>query len=282
MTEASRRLLALARTNTACYAHPNLRAVLLVGSVSRGEADGVSDIDMSCYYDVLPTAEEVEAGFEKTGGGERQMLFSDPNEGFVEQYVVQNVVCQCGHVTLESIDKVLTEVIDKFDTGDDNLTILSGIVDGVPLLGEEHIAPWKTKAAAYPQELVQAVIRQNLRFYPLWIMERMIAGRGDTLFLYQALVEAEKNLVRIALALNRRYPPHDFKRMDTLLGGLAIAPRDFSARLKTILREEPAIALNLLVSAIDETLALVDQHLPSVDTDPARKRLHSAQKGLGT
>ncbi len=53
---------------------------------------------------------------------------------------------------------------------------------------------------------------------------------------------------------------------------MAIAPPNLSSRLKGIFQEEPDIAVNHLGELIEETFALVEKHMPEVDTTNAKKR----------
>src|SRR5262249_28265266 len=62
VTEASRRRLELARKMAEIHARdPRLQAMLVAGSVARGAADDISDIDMSLYYSEMPTEAEIRA-----------------------------------------------------------------------------------------------------------------------------------------------------------------------------------------------------------------------------
>jgi hypothetical protein len=68
--------------------------------------------------------------------------------------------------------------------------------------------------------------------------------------------------------------PGYLKSMDETIGLMAIKPADLSARLKRSFRIEPGAAVEQLEALIEETLALVETHVPGVDTAPYRA--HSA------
>ena len=108
----------------------------------------------------------------------------------------------------------------------------------------------------------------------------MMAARGDLLYLMEQLVQAEKSVLGVLCALNRVYAPHEWKRMDSVLNPLPIAPSDLSTRLRQVLRTEPIAAVAELGQLIDETLDLIDTHLPTIETAPIRTRLHSTPLGL--
>jgi hypothetical protein len=90
--------------------HTGPRAILLTGSVARGDADEYSDVDLILYYDALPG----EAGRDQIrtaiGGGDRQVLGAEET-GFVEQYVVEATYCQLAHVTVERWEDELGKAV---------------------------------------------------------------------------------------------------------------------------------------------------------------------------
>lgn len=58
MNEATEKRLALARRNAIAYlATSKVKAIGVAGSVARGQANAYSDVDMSIYYDELPTTD---------------------------------------------------------------------------------------------------------------------------------------------------------------------------------------------------------------------------------
>ncbi len=65
MNDASKQLLTLAQKNAATFlTNPKVKAIGVAGSVARGQADAYSDIDMSIYYEKLPSEEELKAAYE--------------------------------------------------------------------------------------------------------------------------------------------------------------------------------------------------------------------------
>ena len=59
---------------------------------------------------------------------------------------------------------------------------------------------------------------------------------------------------------------------------VTIAPEQLSARLKSVLLSEPTPALHAFGELVDETLDLVDVHMPQVDTKPVREELSYQQE----
>jgi Nucleotidyltransferase domain len=274
MSEPNERRLALARRMAAvCAAYPGVRAIALTGSVARGEADDASDIDLLLYYDALPTEAEVEATRKAVGGSERIFFLGDPGEGsFAESYAVDGVKHDFAHTTLATWERDMAEVLEQHQCDSPMQKALAGILDAVPLHGAELLDGWKARAARYPDALAEAMVKRHLRFYSLWVPEQHAADRGDLLFLYEILTEAERNILGVLMGLNRVYHWGEYKRMDSFLARLPIAPGGLSSRLKAILRVEPHAAVHQLGTLIDETFALVETHMPQVNAAEARRR----------
>jgi hypothetical protein len=71
--------------------------------------------------------------------------------------------------------------------------------------------------------------------------------------------------------LNRIYHHGELKRLDRLVERMAIVPAYLSDRLRQILQAEPLAAVDQIQALIEETLDLIDRHLPEVETSEARQ-----------
>jgi hypothetical protein len=275
MTPESEYLLKIARRNAEAIAgDPNVAAILLMGSVARGESDRYSDIDTAIYYYDAPTEEQfnqIHDAAVAAGGG---LIGGAPEKGFaVYQFVAGGVRCDFAHASLAQWDRDVAAVLERFEADSPMQKVLGGVVEGIPLFGETLIADLKAKAA-YPDGLVKAMVERHLGFWPTALVRRMIADRGDLLWLTETLVEAQKNILGILMGLNRIYHWGEYKRLDTLASSLAIAPERFAQRLRQVQRAAPEGAIDGIDALADETLTLVERHLPAVDITTARKRLH--------
>lgn len=251
-----------------------VKAIMLTGSASLGMVDTISDTDTIIYYDTLPSEEEIVAQRERLQDSAGDWYSKDPQEGYAEYYFIQGVKCDFGHVKIESWEQVLTDVLEKHDTDTIKQKMMGGLVDAIPLYGHDLIESWKSRARAYPYELARNMVQMHLRFRPLWIVRDMAAGRGDLLWFYEELVTWQKNMLGILLGLNRLYHPHDFKHMDWLIGQMTHAPENLSSRLKSALRADPLTGVHEMSQLIDETMDLIDAHMPDVDTSDKRQRFH--------
>ena len=270
MNEANQIRLALARKNAASYiAIPKVRAIGIAGSVARTEADACSDIDMSIYYEELPTQEELKLAYKQNQGTDYRVYTEECEDGaLVEQYFVRGIKCDFGHVTIERFESDIKKLLEECDPDNIMLKVLEGIVDMVPLHGAKLIEQWKGKVANYPDRLAEAMVMKHLQFRPLWVLNNYGVKRDDVLFLSDELQQAIKKIIGVLLGLNRFYHPVNsapFKGIDKLINKMTIAPPNLSFRLKQILREEPQTAVNQLGELIEETFTLVEKYMPEVD-----------------
>lgn len=274
MNDISKQLLSLAQKNAATYlVNPKVKAIGLAGSVARGQADASSDIDMSIYYEELPSDEELKAAYEKNQGTDYRIYDCDRQAGYiVEQYFIQGVKCDFGHITIQLLEHDIENVLQQNNPDDPLLNILAGIVDMLPLHGVELIEKWKNQVANYPQELAQKMVKNHLHFRGLWILNNYGIKRNDVLFLTDELLQAVKNIIGVLLGLNRLYHPVNsvkFKGMDRFINKMTITPPNLLFRLQQIFRTPPETAINSLNELIEETFALVEKHMPEVDITEA-------------
>ena len=142
------------------------------------------------------------------------------------------------------------------------------------LYGEPYIDRWKARIAAYPPALGRAMVEKNLQFSAVWGLEPHFRTRDATIWYHQILVETAQRLVGVMAGLNQLYfTTFQFKRQHRFIDQMTIKPEDFAARLDGLFAADLAPALADLEALVEETIALVERHMPEVDTDAARKRL---------
>ncbi|MEM8675494.1 MAG: hypothetical protein AAGF83_16710 [Cyanobacteria bacterium P01_G01_bin.67] len=93
MNSKSQYLLKLAKRISRVYiSNPKTKATMVTGSVAQGLCDAYSDIDMSLYYEELPSEEELRFARVQNQGSERLWISGDRSEGgFAEAYLVNGV-----------------------------------------------------------------------------------------------------------------------------------------------------------------------------------------------
>nr|PZN28976.1 MAG: hypothetical protein DIU80_09940 [Chloroflexota bacterium] len=266
----------MARQLAAVYAsHPRLRAIVLAGSAAEGLSDFYSDLDLILYYDELPAEDELRAMRERSGGGERSWLIDDVAGGaLLEAYPVRGVECQCGHITVARWERDMAEVLERHTVETPLHKALDGMLHAMPLHGDELVRGWQARVAAYPPKLAEAMVRHYLSFFPLWSLQERLGARDAALWIIQGLTEAAYNILGVLAGLNRRYyTTFQFKRMRRFVAGLAVAPERLAERLERIVLVEQAAAGPELAALGGETLALVERHMPQVDTAQVRRQL---------
>lgn len=275
MSDRSQYLLDLAKRTAEIYiTNPKTKAALLTGSVAEGLCDEYSDCEMIFYYGELPFAEELRLARQQNQGSELLWSLGSLEEGsFGESYLINGIEFQIGHETIVNWEKDIAAILEDFDLSP-MMKALQGTLIGIPLYGDALIQKWKNRIANYPEELAIAMIQHYLRFVPVWGMQEKIAKRDATLWYHQILVESVQNLLGVLAGLNRLYySTFQFKRMRRFVGQMRIAPENLSDRLEALFRLEPAIAVIQLEAIIQETVALIEIHMPQIDTSAVKQKL---------
>ena len=276
MNKASQYLLALAKQKIKAYtAHPQAQAAMVTGSTATGEADYHSDIEMFIYYDQLPSKDELQLARHHNQGSEPIRVFDGINEGhFGEFYFVDGVQFQIGNSTIAFCEQEIAAVLQKLDVDSPRQKILSGILDCIPVYGDDLILQWKQEIANYPDALAYAMVEKYLNFFPIWALHHHLAARDATLFQHQIRLEIGQNLLGVLAGLNRvYYSTFQFKRMGQFIASLDVAPDNLYQRLEQAYRQKPLTVVTELQALVRETVDLVEQHMPEVDTSKVRLAL---------
>ncbi len=273
-------LVDLARRLTQPYlASAEPRAILLVGSPALGVSDYFSDLDMSFYYDTLPDEALLDAARQHNQGSERLWTIGDRAEGaFIESYSVNGIECQLIHSTIAAWEQQQAVVLEQLDVTTPLHKAMEGLLYGMPLYGAELIAQWKERAAQFPPALAQAMVEHYLKIVPLWYFHDRFASRDATLWYHQIMLEAAQNILGVLAGLNHRYySTFQFKRMQKFIAQLPLTPPDLATRIELLFAADRPTAIQQLEALTSETVALVEQHMPQVDTSRLRQRLGQRQ-----
>ena len=276
----ARYLLALAKDKIQAYtSHPNAKAGMVTGSTATGQADFHSDVEMFIYYDQLPSIEQLQLARRQNNGSEAIRVLGDRHEGFWgEFYFIDGIEFQIGNVTIEFWERDMTKVLRKLEVTSPAQKALSGMLDCVPVYGEELILQWKKQIADYPDELARAMVVQHLDFFPIWGRRKLLANRDTTLFQHQIRLTAGQNILGVLAGLNRLYYSNfQFKRMKQFIEQMNIAPENLYVRLESIYHQEPLAVASQLKELVAETVELVELHMPEIDTSKVRQQLNRQQ-----
>ncbi|MGB0386510.1 MAG: hypothetical protein ACPGWR_17010 [Ardenticatenaceae bacterium] len=277
MTEASQYLLALAQDIAEPYSElPMTRAVMVTGSVAKGLSDFYSDIDMTIYYeDELPDEEALHAIRQQNGGGERKWVLGKREEGsFAEAYPLKGIEVQIGHTTIAAWEGTIAHVMEKLDVESPAQKAMEGTLACQALYGAEYIDKWKAQIAAYPDALAEKMVTTHLQFFPIWGLESHFRTRDATIWYQEILVESAQKLIAVLAGLNHLYfTTFQFKRTHSFINQMTIKPDNLAARLEGLFCGAMTEVLPEVESLVKETIALVEEHMPHIDTTRAKARI---------
>ncbi|HEY7018277.1 MAG TPA: hypothetical protein VH297_07380 [Gaiellaceae bacterium] len=240
---------------------PVVEEVVLTGSVSRGVADDVSDIEMLVVTtDRLELAECFEhartlglEGLDTWGvqGTETSRVF-----GYLDGAPVELVWWSRDHAEA-SIDALLAgEPSSSADA----------IANGVALRTAGLLDAWQERLRAYPDALVAARIEDAALtwggYAPAGLLT--IARPGDRLALVERLLDDVERVLRIVYAVNRLWQPTS-KRLAARVETLAVKPDRLAERIEEVLTEPAPLRAMVVLSQLQlDTLALAPSG-PNVD-----------------
>lgn len=229
--------------------------VVLTGSVSRGMADDVSDIEMLCV-----TEEEIslEQAFElaRLAGLEKRDSWGDPATptrrvfGYLEGQPVETIWWS----------RELAE--EAFAAGGS----AEALESGVSLRTSGLLARWQGRLADYPEDLAVERIEKAAErwggFAPAGLLT--IVRPDCSLARMEWMVESAQRVLAIVFALNRVHQPTT-KRLAARVEPLSVKPERLAERLDEALAEaDPRTALRLLTELQLETVQLAPSG-PNVD-----------------
>jgi predicted nucleotidyltransferase len=232
----SEELLALAQRVADTFP-PEVIEVVLTGSVSRGVADDISDIEM-----LVVTEEQVslEEAFElaRRAGLEERDSWGDPAtptrrvSGYLDGQPVETIWWSRDHAE------------EHFDSG----ATAEAIANGIPLRTDGLLARWQERLREFPGDLAAQRIEDAAErwggFTPAALLT--ILRPGDRLQLLEWLVDAANRTLTIVYALNRTWQPTT-KRLAARLEPLAVKPDRLVERIEEALTDpDPRRALAIM------------------------------------
>jgi predicted nucleotidyltransferase len=235
--------------------------VVLTGSVSRGMADEVSDIEM-----LVVTRERLEleecfrlaraAGLDELGTWGAQGGLTRRVSGYRERVPLE-LIWWPREYAEEQIDALLGGAMHS--TAD-------ALAHGVPLRTSGRLAAWQERLRTYPPELAAARIEEAALpwggFAPAGLLT--LIRRGDRLALTEWIVDGAVRVLTIVFALNRVWQPTT-KRLAVRVAPLRIKPDRLAERIEEALTEpDPRRALGVITDLQLDTVMLAPSG-PNVD-----------------
>ena len=275
MTPESERLRALARRIVATVAGPTSAvAALLAGSAAEGSADRFSDVDLIVYYERLPEPAAFRRLVEGTGAAYLLPIGEPTGDFFADAYHLDGVQVQTGGSTVAGVERRLEAILAGSDPGEPGTKLAMGLLHGLPMHGEEVILRWRRRAADYPDALARRVIEKHLAVFPYWRVHEQMAARDARLWEVQSLLDGAFAVLAVLSGLNRVYfTTFQFKRMRAHVASFASAPPRLAERLESLFTLDRVSAAQELRRLVEETVSLVEERMPEIDTSRARMAL---------
>jgi predicted nucleotidyltransferase len=253
-TARSEELRALAQ-RVADALPPEVVEVVLTGSVSRGVADDVSDIEVLVVTEE-PVSLEDALELARLAGLEERGTWGDPStptrrvSGYLDGQPVETIWWS----------RELAE--ELFATGGS----AEALANGVALRTSGLLADWQERLAGYPDTLVAERVEKAAErwggYTPAALLT--IARPGSSLARMEWLVDSAQRVLAIVSALNRVHPP-TAKRLAARLEPLTIKPDRLAERIdETLAEPDPRTALLLMTELQLETVRLAPNG-PNVD-----------------
>jgi hypothetical protein len=227
--------------------------VVLTGSVSRGVADEISDIEMLI---VTPEPLELAACFEHAQAAGLDELDTWGAQGTP----TQRVSGFAEGVPLELIwwsQAYAESRIDSILLGDISSSA-DAIANGIALRTSGSLSRWQARLDDYPDELASAEIEDAALtwggFTPAGLLT--LARPGERLARTERMVDDASRVLRIVYAVNRVWQPTP-KRLAARLAPLNVKPDRLAERIEEAFSEpDPRGALLVMTELQAETVAL--------------------------
>ncbi len=254
-------------------AFPGVQAIVVGGSVARGYADAYSDLELPILWDELPTDETRLALVAALHG---EFLHGYDGPALEDQLLINGFQVDLWHNTVTADDAVIKAVLEEHSTDFGDSNFMDTIRACIPLYGDAIIQQWKQQAAYYPEALALKNIQQHITAFDAAQLT-VVAHRDNPTVFYAAISRLQEAMFLVLLALNRLYFP-TFKWMYQVLATMSIKPVDVERRFRQAFTAPYAEAIADIARLLAETVALVEQHFPQLDTTAIHHRLAYARR----
>lgn len=252
--ERSRQLQDLAQRVADALPLEVAEEVVLTGSVSRGVADEVSDIEMLI---VTPDPLELAAcfGHARAAGLEELDTWGDHSTP------TRRVSGLREGVSLELVwwsREQAESSIDSFFQPGDISSAADAIAHGVALRTSGSLSRWQARLSDYPEELARARIEDAALTWGGFAAAGLLtlARPGERLARTERMLDDASRVLRIVFALNRVWPPTT-KRVASRVASLTTKPARLAERIDEAFSEpDPRRALLVMTELQAETVAL--------------------------
>jgi hypothetical protein len=259
---------------------PKVRVIVISGSVSRGQADSYSDIELDLFWQEPPTDEERLRPIDQVNG---RVLMFEPcqDDEWSEDYMVNDIQMDLSNFLVATMDQYIADVLAG-DTAVHKHLRMAAMQTAIPLYGHEQVKKWQAQIT-YPQVLAQAIVRENLRFEALgvWYLRDVLLAREDFLMLHDVFCRMQRRILGALCGLNRIFVHHPhYKWQDDLICQMFFKPAKLAARLKQVFLVDPPEGIALLHNLLEETIALVETNMPGIDVSRSYEAIRWQRRPL--
>jgi len=246
---------------------PAVEEVVLTGSVSRGVADDVSDIEM-----LVVTSEPLEleecfeharaAGLEQLDTWGPQGTDTKRVFGYREGVPIELVWC-----SRDFAEASVAGILAGAPSGSGD-----ALANGIAIRSSGLLDDWQEQLRLYPDELAAERIEEAALTWGGFAPEGWLTvlRRGDRLALVEILYDDAMRVLKIVYALNRVWPPTT-KRLAERLDDLVVKPNRLAERIEEALTEpDPARA----------ALAMKELQLETAELAPSGPNIDRARRWL--
>jgi predicted nucleotidyltransferase len=235
--------------------------VVLTGSVSRGVADEISDIEM-----LLVTATRLDLAecFEHAG---RVGLVNLDTWG-VQGTEVSRVFGYYEGVPIETIwwPQDFAEAFLAALVSGEQSAAAEALAGGIALRTEGLLETWQQRLGAYPEALAAARIEEAALtwggFHPTGFLT--LARPGERLALVESLYNDAVRVLRIIYALNRVWQPTS-KRLADRVQALPVKPERLAERIEEALTEHDPLRAMVVMSELQADTVDLAPRGPNID-----------------
>ena len=258
-------------------ASPNIEACFVFGSVALGISDQYSDLELAFIWTQLPSAGELKAISSDIGVSDWQIEpYGEAKHAWLEQFYLLGMKVEAGHWAHNTMNDIVTQVVERYDVSQqgllfENQTVVSHLQHGVSLYGENIVQRWQTQIEQYPEQLAVAMVQKHLKFRS-FDGQRILTQRHELPMLYENACSFVRWILNILFAVNRIYHP-GYKWTRHWTEVMTIKPPQLFTRIESIFQSDATSGTEELGHLIEETLDLIQEHMPDIDLRQQRKTL---------
>jgi hypothetical protein len=231
----------------------SVEEVVLTGSVSRGVADDVSDIEMLIVTPGEPDLEEcfslaAGCGLTDLGTWGPQGVPTKRVSGYRDGAPIELIWWSRNYAEA---------AVDAIFAGESSAAA-DALANGVPLRTTGLLARWQERLQHYPDEIAHARIEDAALTWGGFAAAGLltIIRPGERLALLERMVDDASRVVRIVFALNRVWQP-TLKRLAARSAPLAVKPERLAQRIDEALTEpDPRRAVLIMTELQADAVAL--------------------------